>query len=264
MNGWEEGVLDKAVSENDGCKCGCGCGQEEMEQCFGAQNVNKDSDESWKTCSAGANSGYRADSTHLEVLPGCNPIQNGPASATPASGAGCTAAPSAPASGNNSKASSAAASQTPAASASSAADYKTTAKASATVTPEAVSSAPESTAPSSLYPSYAAGLPNKGIEKETGDYDAAKPTPASPSGNGYPTGPAVPAGQTPSPVAPGSDEDCKAPVTVTYTPTVTVTASAANVADASTCAVETTVYKTLTETVTVQPSGAKPTSSSSY
>ncbi|ENI10855.1 hypothetical protein COCC4DRAFT_184036 [Bipolaris maydis ATCC 48331] len=215
MNGWDEGVLDKAISENDGCKCGCGCGQEQMEQCFGSANVNKDSDDSWASCSA-AESRMAYDSEILDVLPGCNPVQYGPASATPASGAGCNAAPAAPTSNKSTQASSPAATQTPSSNTSAPAEYKPTSKASPAVTPDAT---PEATSSPSLYPSYPAGLPNKG-------------------------------------------GDCKPPVTVTYTPTVTVTATAANVADASICTGAPTVYKTLTETVTVQASGSKETPAS--
>lgn len=256
MNGWDEGVLDKAISENDGCKCGCGCGQEQMEQCFGSANVNKDSDDSWASCSA-AESRMSNDSEILDALPGCNPVQYGPASATPASGAGCNAAPAAPTGNKSTQASSPTATQTPSGNASAPADYKPTSKASPAVTPEATSSP-------SPYPSYAAGLPDKGVDKEeSGDYDAAQPTPIA-----SPTGPSAPADKTPSPVAGGAtsdDEeegDCKPPVTVTYTPTVTVTATAANVADASICTGAPTVYKTLTETVTVQASGTKETPAS--
>ncbi|KAH7561879.1 WSC domain-containing protein [Bipolaris maydis] len=260
MNGWDEGVLDKAISENDGCKCGCGCGQEQMEQCFGSANVNKDSDDSWASCSA-AESRMAYDSEILDVLPGCNPVQYGPASATPASGAGCNAAPAAPTSNKSTQASSPAATQTPSGNTSAPAEYKPTSKASPAVTPDAT---PEATSSPSLYPSYPAGLPNKGVDKEeSGDYDAAQPTPIA-----SPTGPSAPADKTPGPVAGGAtsdDEeegDCKPPVTVTYTPTVTVTATAANVADASICTGAPTVYKTLTETVTVQASGSKETPAS--
>jgi hypothetical protein len=261
MNGWEEGVLEKAVSENDGCKCGCGCGQEQMEQCFGADNVNKDSDESWKSCSATGNSRISYDSEVLDVLPGCNPIQYGPASATPATGAGCNAAPSTPAAGKSTQVSSTVASQTSAASVSSPADYKTTSKASPAM-PEATDS------------QYAPVIPNKGVDKDSGDYQAAQPTsvaasssqaPASKAPIPSPAGPAVPADQTSSPVAGGdNDEDCKPPVTVTYTPTVYVTASAAYVADATTCAAGPTVYKTLTETVTVMAPATKETPPPTY
>jgi hypothetical protein len=87
LNGWEKGVLAKATGETGGCNCGCGCGNDEMKQCFGADNVNDDGDSSFKQCSAGTSD----SATRLDKLPGCNPIQYGPARATAASGAGCDA-----------------------------------------------------------------------------------------------------------------------------------------------------------------------------
>lgn len=112
LNGWEKGVLGKATAETGGCDCGCGCGEDEMKTCFGADQVNDDSDSSFKQCSAST-----SDTTaKLDKLPGCNPIQSGPARATVASGAGCDANPVASyvasATGAVSKASSAASAAT--------------------------------------------------------------------------------------------------------------------------------------------------------
>lgn len=211
MNGWDEGVLEKAISENDGCKCGCGCGQEQMEQCFGSANVNKDSDESWASCAATNNNRAADDSVVMSVLPGCNPLQYGPASATDASGPGCTAAPSMPAGNNSTKISSAAATKTPAAgNLSSGYPHSVI-----SVTPEAVPAVPEATG--------SPALPNKGVDTAGEGYDAAKPmpTPSSPY------------------EAPAGDAD---------------------VEDASSCTGQPTVYKTMTQTVTVQAS-AKETGS---
>ncbi|KAE8853759.1 hypothetical protein HRS9122_00751 [Pyrenophora teres f. teres] len=73
MNGWATGVLEKAISENDGCKCGCGCGQEQMEQCFGSANINKDDEKDWASCSATSPRDNDAASV-LDALPGCNPL----------------------------------------------------------------------------------------------------------------------------------------------------------------------------------------------
>ncbi|KAJ4334336.1 hypothetical protein N0V95_009200 [Ascochyta clinopodiicola] len=87
LNGWEKGVLAKATGETGGCNCGCGCGNDEMKQCFGADNVNDDSDSSFAQCSASKSDVI----TKLDKLPGCNPIQSGPAYATKVSGAGCDA-----------------------------------------------------------------------------------------------------------------------------------------------------------------------------
>lgn len=183
MNGWETGVLEKAVSENDGCKCGCGCGQEEMEQCFGSDNVNKDSDESWASCSATEAYGGD-DGSILDALPGCNPIQSGPASATAASGPGCTAAAAAPVS-NSTATYSAVVSATPVTATSSAYGAAPTAVYS-TVLPNvssAISAVSEAATPLPLstYSSYSAVLPDKQVDKPTGGYDAAQPTPIVPS-----------------------------------------------------------------------------------
>lgn len=175
MNGWEAGVLEKAVSENDGCKCGCGCGQEEMEQCFGSANVNKDSDESWKSCSAMEAYGGD-DGSVLDALPGCNPIQSGPASATSATGAGCTAA-AVPA-GNSTTAYSAIMTPTGVAAISSGYAAASSAAYSAAV-PNASSAA--TALPLSSYSAYSAVLPDKQINTATGGYNAAQPTPTVPS-----------------------------------------------------------------------------------
>ena len=87
LNGWEKGILGKATAETGGCDCGCGCGNDEMKTCFGADQVNDDSDSSFSQCSAST-----SDTTaKFDKLPGCNPIQSGPARATVASGAGCDA-----------------------------------------------------------------------------------------------------------------------------------------------------------------------------
>ncbi|KAI4943260.1 hypothetical protein J4E91_009459 [Alternaria rosae] len=175
MNGWEAGVLEKAVSENDGCKCGCGCGQEEMEQCFGSANVNKDSDESWKSCSAMEAYGGD-DGSVLDALPGCNPIQSGPASATSATGAGCTAA-AVPA-GNSTTAYSAIMTPTGVAAISSGYAAASSAAYSAAV-PNASSAA--TALPLSSYSAYSAVLPDKQINTATGGYNAPQPTPMVPS-----------------------------------------------------------------------------------
>lgn len=89
LNGWEKGVLSKATAETGGCNCGCGCGNDEMKTCFGADNVNDESDPGFAQCSASTSDA----TTKFDKLPGCNPIQSGPARATAASGAGCDATP---------------------------------------------------------------------------------------------------------------------------------------------------------------------------
>ncbi|OAL49925.1 hypothetical protein IQ07DRAFT_475557, partial [Pyrenochaeta sp. DS3sAY3a] len=94
LNGWEKGVLAKATAEQGGCYCGCGCGQAEMEKCFGAENVNKNDDPAFKQCSA-KDAFENENIPHVDTLPGCNPLQSGPASATVVTGPNCaaTAAP---------------------------------------------------------------------------------------------------------------------------------------------------------------------------
>jgi hypothetical protein len=78
MNGWEKGVLEKAIQEKGGCNCGCGCGQTEIEQCFGSDNVNKDSDPVFQQCGAVAANTAEA-AKHIEALPGNNPLHQDPA-----------------------------------------------------------------------------------------------------------------------------------------------------------------------------------------
>ncbi|KAH8730502.1 hypothetical protein GQ44DRAFT_572063, partial [Phaeosphaeriaceae sp. PMI808] len=90
MNGWEKGVLQKATAKDTGSKCGCGCGQKEMEDYFGKANVNDDNDEAFKTCAVNSASIKQAPAV-LKELPGCNPIQSGPSSATTVTGDGCVA-----------------------------------------------------------------------------------------------------------------------------------------------------------------------------
>jgi hypothetical protein len=217
MNGWEAGVLEKAIAEQGGCNCGCACGQTEIEQCFGADNVNKDDDKAWASCSAMTAYGGD-DGSHIEgTLPGCNPLQYGPSAATAATGAGCTAA-AAPVSSKVS-ASSAAASQTSAIAVSSAVNSD--------VTPDA-SSAVYSNTSSAAYPTTSAVA------------DAVSPTAYSAA----------------LPVV-TSSKSTKTRKTKTHASTATAFPSLAvdlpnkQVDDATACTDPATVYKTLTEQVTV-------------
>jgi hypothetical protein len=276
LNGWEKGVLGKATAESGGCNCGCGCGQDEMKQCFGAENVNDDSDSDWKQCAASTSEAE----TKLEKLPGCNPIQSGPARATVAHGAGCDAT------------------AYPVASATSA-----VASAVSSVTSVTASAYASSAAGSSIRTSSAAmsiSLPNKGYAGD--DYAAyptgeASSTPVAavssapypfPNGNSTvaPTATgqytfstrvssksrhghnhskfhssqttAEPAGNTGYPVeAEGASSSCTthAPVTVTYTPTVTVTAQSASAALNNTKTLTQTSIVTVQSTLTATASG---------
>jgi hypothetical protein len=168
MNGWEAGVLEKAIAKTGGCNCGCACGQTEIEQCFGADNVNKDDDKAWASCSAMTAYGGDDDS-HIEgTLPGCNPLQYGPSAATAATGAGCTAA-AAPVSSKVS-ASSAAASQTSASSVSFAVNSEVTPAASSAVSSDASSAAYPTTsavADAVSTAAYSAALPVVTSSKST-------------------------------------------------------------------------------------------------
>ncbi|KAF1830348.1 hypothetical protein BDW02DRAFT_103396 [Decorospora gaudefroyi] len=290
MNGWDAGVLDKAIAESGGCYCGCGCGQSEMEQCFGAENVNDDGDAEWAQCAVTPTySGGEAEV--LSPLPGCNPIQSGPAAATAVTGAGCSAAPAA-AVPSDSPASSAAASQTSAVASSaitsdvysavfSVVDAASTAVYSIeTAAPEAATSSSKSssrryrasrtgTSTANALPSLTIDLHNK--QAASSGYDAAQPTFAASSSSA-----AVPAGETGTPSTgddgeaddgddegnnEDDDEDCKAPTYVTVTPTVYVTVGAA---DVTSCTSAPTIYQTLTETATVTVGAYGAMSSGSY
>ncbi|KAF1944220.1 hypothetical protein EJ02DRAFT_442737 [Clathrospora elynae] len=285
LNGWEKGILEKATAETGGCNCGCGCGQEEMKQCFGAENVNDDSDPAWASCSAPVAYGSNDAATVLKALPGCNPIQSGPAAATTATGPGCTAA--AAAGGIKVSASSAvAAIKTPIADVLSAASSVVSSLVASVALPAATTPASmsshshnhhKSKASSSSHafadaasalPSMALSILHKEADTPTGGYEAVKPTPTaatpedatkpSPAASSQYDAPAddlppmslastaVPADATGSPSS-GDTEDCKAPVYVTVTPTVYITK---NVADATSCGAG-TIYKTLTETATI-------------
>jgi hypothetical protein len=91
LNGWEKGVLAKATAETGYCNCGCGCGNDQMKQCFGADNVNDDNDSEFKSCTARSVVFSGEDISPIGKLPGCNPLQAGPAPATVVTGAGCAA-----------------------------------------------------------------------------------------------------------------------------------------------------------------------------
>ena len=160
MNGWESGVLEKAISENDGCTCGCGCGQEQMEQCFGSANVNKDDDKDWASCSASSPRDGDAAAV-LDSLPGCNPLQYGPASATMATGPGCTAAPVAAPTSSNYSAS-------------------VSAPSLSSLPLQAVLPTASYTAlPIEAYSTFSVSLPKDQVAAPTGGYEAVKPTPTA-------------------------------------------------------------------------------------
>jgi hypothetical protein len=270
LNGWEKGVLEKAIAQTGGCYCGCGCGQTEMEQCFGKANVNVDDNvdsHEWAQCSETSTAEAGEAAPVVDTLPGCNPLQYGPADATPVSGPGCSATAAPPVGGGDKSSSATGASKTPAVSSPAATPTeKASSKYEAGIEP--TSSKPETYHSSSkaakddaVYPSPTLSLPNKGSDKTpaaasspqyaNGDKEAAKPTPndALPSLVLVST----PAASKPTVSPGGEDEECKAPVYVTVTPTVYVTVGAV----ATSCN-SATVTKTTTEiaTITVPAVGA--------
>ncbi|KAF1929356.1 uncharacterized protein M421DRAFT_419888 [Didymella exigua CBS 183.55] len=252
LNGWEKGVLGKATAESGGCNCGCGCGNDEMKQCFGAANVNDDGDSSFKQCSAGTS----GSAAKVDKLPGCNPIQSGPARATVASGAGCdaSAAPVASAASTATSAASSVASGIASAIESAYSDvFSATVPAGASVTASAAAYAYSSPAPypfpsgnSTVAPtatgvnSSPAGVSSKSrLGHNHSKFHSSKTT-------------AVPAGNTGHPTSDDKDTEAEAasasctsqaPVTITYTPTVYVTAQSVS------AALNSTTTLTLTSTV---------------
>jgi hypothetical protein len=267
LNGWEKGVLEKATAQSGGCNCGCGCGQEEMEQCFGSANVNKDNDADWASCGATSTEAAGESAAVVGQLPGCNPIQAGPASATPVTGAGCDAT-TVPGSGSGSgsggdyKSSSAAASKTPDSMSSPAATP--TAKGSVSSAMEVYSS---SAVKDETNTKLTLSLPNKGQADATPaavssqQYGNAPSAPSASAKTNTPAGSELPslsiattpAASKPTGGAGGDDSDCKAPVYVTITPTVTVTAG--SIPNTTSCGLTFTKTMTQTATVTVPAAG---------
>lgn len=202
-----------------------------MEQCFGAENVNKDDDASWNSCSVEGAKENEA-SPVLDKLPGCNPIQSGPADATAASGPNCGATVAPAPSGSKNSAGVSSPAVTSSAKASSKAIYQVQASASSAKKDDL----PLLSMVNGVY----------------GGKEAAKPTPASaqdslPSLSLATTAvPAASTGKLSSGESNGEKGDCKTPVYVTVTPTIFVTAGV----NSTSCGLG-TVTKTLTETATV-------------
>ncbi|KAF2740989.1 hypothetical protein EJ04DRAFT_454336 [Polyplosphaeria fusca] len=260
LNGWEKGVLAKATADEGYCNCGCGCGTDQMKECFGAENVNDDGDAGFKSCAASPLFGGD-DKSPLDKLPGCNPLQSGPALATPVTGAGCAAT-----GGAGAPKTSAAAGNTGAPSSASSA----TSIAKTTAAPAASSAESEDASTDAASLSFS--MPNKQEGSVSGGYDFATTSAAAaasssslvfddtatktdivlPSGGGsyeLPSSAATTASpaESGSPGGPGGDE-CKTPVYVTITPTITVTAGA--VGNTTACDFG-TITKTVTNTATV-------------
>jgi hypothetical protein len=268
MNGWEKGVLEKATQETGGCNCGCGCGQTEMETCFGAENVNKNDDPEFLKCGVMAASSAEA-AKKLDTLPGCNPIQSGPASATAVTGPACSATYAAGAGGDAS-----AVSKIPAASASAAASAYASASASASAAKSASASAyasasaaasasakASSSAGSSsaikddAYPSLAISIPIKQVAsaKPAAAESYGAPASSAAMATASAVKPALPSLSlaAPSSVVTGnpSAADCSAPIYITVTPTVYITVGANATASCTSSGVTVTLTQTATVTV---------------
>lgn len=223
-----------------------------METCFGAENVNVDGDADFENCAA--TPAYQNDdaSTFFEKLPGCNPIQSGPADATVVTGADCSATAAPTTGGNQTSTSAPVASQTPADAMSSPAVTSSAEKPSPTSTADSYSSIAKDDI--SAMPSVTLSLPSKQNEPApTGSADEVDATStAAPMSYDLPSlslaSTAKPADHTGAPSAgsPSGEEECTTPVTITVTPTVYVTAGS----DATSCGLG-TIYQTVTETATV-------------
>jgi hypothetical protein len=246
MNGWEKGVLAKATAETGGCNCGCACGNEEMKQCFGAENVNDDNDSSFKQCSA-KNAYEDLSATHFDTLPGCNPIQSGPAAATKVTGAGCAAATGVAGSGSGSSNTTATATLASSHKASpTSGSYN---QATSVTAPSSKAAATTSVAkPISGHDTYksSATPTSAGLNLSKGEADAegANYELAKPSNNAE----AKPTPSASSDAKKDDEGDCKSHATVTVTPTVYVTVGSAQ---QPTICSQSSVYKTVTETSTV-------------
>ena len=245
-----------------------------MEACFGAENVNNDSDADFKSCSATPEF-PGDDSTHFTALPGCNPIQSGPADATKVTGAGCSATAMSASSATPAAVSSASISlaySSIASPSSVGAMAVTLSSTPASFTSTTVSSAGNNggygVVPSNASTSVAAGSTAMVSSPQKSDNVATASTPYMSYTRSYTLG-SVAAGassvaavassaQASDSVAPTSAftlpsfgvATCGPPITVTFTPTVYVTASP------ETCG--STLYTTVTNTATVTvPAGYK-------
>ncbi|KAG9197802.1 hypothetical protein G6514_001027 [Epicoccum nigrum] len=258
LNGWEKGILGKATAETGGCNCGCGCGDDQMKQCFGAENVNESSDSNWDQCAADTT----VSNAIFDKLPGCNPVQSGPARASVASGAGCsaTAVASATSSAVSSIASAAASAVSSAVNISISIPNKGYASDAYPTADEASSSPAEASSTPAAAESYSAPYPfpigNSTVAPTaTGQYSYS--IGASHKSHGHNHSKFHASKSTASPATPSdanaetaSSCTASAPVTVTYTPTVTVSAKAMAAAVDSTTVTTLTSYVTVTATAT--------------
>lgn len=255
-NDWRDGALAKAIAEEGYCNCGCGCGPDELKVCFGDENINENDDPEFASCSPLNVDFPFDDKSPLEKLPGCNPIQEGPADATVASGDGCDATP-APSSGKPSSTAPATSAQATSQTSSAGQSYGFSAiESEASSTEQLSSAAPSSTqatessvtdAPISL----SISLPGKAVVS-TGSAPASSSAVKAVESSVKPTDSftlAASSAATATPVSSaiavpsGNDEVCLGPTTITITPTVTVTAGEEQCVP--------TVFTTVTNTATV-------------
>lgn len=245
-----------------------------MEACFGTENVNNDSDANFKSCFATPE--FPGDNgTYFTTLPGCNPIQSGPADATKVTGAGCSATAISASSATLVAASSASISlaySSIASPSSVGAMAITLSSTPASSIPTNVSSAGNNgrygAVPSDADTSVAAGSTTMISSPQESENVAAASTPYVSYARSYALGSVAAGTSSVAAVAPSAQASdsvvaltsaftlpsgvaaCGPPITVTFTPTVYVTASP------ETCG--STVYTTVTNTATVTvPAGYK-------
>jgi hypothetical protein len=238
-----------------------------MEACFGAENVNNDSDADFKSCSATPEF-PGDDSNHFSTLPGCNPIQSGPADATKVTGASCSATAISASSATPAAASSASISlaYSSIASPSSVGVMAVTLSSTpASPTPTTVSSAGNNggyrVVPSNADTLVAAGSTTMISSPQESENVAAASTPYMSYARSYALGSIAAGASSVAAIAssaqasdsvvaltsaftlPSEAAACGPPITVTFTPTVYVTASPESCGS--------TVYTTVTNTATV-------------
>jgi len=283
LNGWEKGILKKAVSQKEGLKCGCACNQDNLEAYFGKDNVNRNEDPAFLACNV---AGTADAAPVLQKLPGCNPMQSGPGRATAVTGAGCSATAVPAPSGNDTTPVYSAVSSMASVASSAASSVASVVASAASSAAYAASSAvvassgkvvntrtgrwprPSASATSSdANPMISMSLPNKQATDAYGPTSVAVSATAIPipsslgysalpymSNSGSAVLPIMSLASSAVPVAgvssgvPSGGADCAAPVTVTFTPTVYVTLGANSTSCASSAP---TVTKTLTQIATI-------------
>ncbi|KAF2497510.1 hypothetical protein BU16DRAFT_525162 [Lophium mytilinum] len=170
-NGWEDGILEKAIGA-DGLQCGCGCGDDEFNAFFGEENVNSD-DSNYENCFATPE--FPGDDIEfMEKLPGCNPLQYGPALATAVTGAGYSAtAISTPKPSYVSAATSLAAASSVVSSAASSASSAVSSKVDTSAAYSSTSVQAADVSSTETYAGFSLSLPGKGVGEATATSEGA-------------------------------------------------------------------------------------------